>query len=106
MYDLGKWYLWPRFKNATMVYSSKNFNLVDFCRDSTKHASMMVVLSMDVKIDNLRDKNDIIWNEPIMRLFNMLDRLSYEHTILCESDSDMECVMWQRDSLMFRDRTV
>ncbi len=31
MYDLGKWYLWPRFKNATMVYSSKNFNLVDFC---------------------------------------------------------------------------
>ena len=32
-----------------MVYSSKDFNLVDFCRDSTKHASMMVFAAPKVE---------------------------------------------------------
>jgi len=32
-----------------MVYSSKDFNLVDFCRDSTKHASVMVFAAPKVE---------------------------------------------------------
>ncbi len=27
----------------SMVYSSKDFNIVDFCHDSTKYASIMVL---------------------------------------------------------------
>lgn len=38
------------------------------------------------------DQNNIdtIWNDPIMRHSNMLDSLFYEHTVLCESDSDCQ----------------
>ena len=32
-----------------MVYSSKDFNIVDFCRDSTKYASIMVLAAPKVE---------------------------------------------------------
>jgi hypothetical protein len=32
-----------------MVYSSKDFNVVDFCRDSTKYASIMVFAAPKVE---------------------------------------------------------
>ena len=32
-----------------MVYSSKDFNYVDFCRDSTKYASIMVFAAPKVE---------------------------------------------------------
>lgn len=31
-----------------------------------------------------------IWNDPIMKHSNMIDCLFYEHTVLCESDSDCQ----------------
>ena len=33
---------------------------------------------------------DLIWDDPIMRHSNMIDCLFYEHTVLCESDSDCQ----------------
>lgn len=33
---------------------------------------------------------DTIWDDPIMRHSNMIDCLFYEHTVLCESDSDCQ----------------
>lgn len=42
-------------------------------------------------IKKLEDTDiNIIWNDPIMRHSNMLDGLFYEHTVLCESDSDCQ----------------
>lgn len=32
-----------------MVYSSKDFNIVDFCRDSTKYASIMALAAPKVE---------------------------------------------------------
>ena len=32
-----------------MVYSSKDFNIVDFCHDSTKYASIMVLAAPKVE---------------------------------------------------------
>lgn len=33
---------------------------------------------------------DVIWDDPIMRHSNMIDCLFYDHTVLCESDSDCQ----------------
>lgn len=45
---------------------------------------------------------DIIWDDPIMRHSNMIDCLFYEHTVLCESDSDCQLYSLALDYLKSR----
>ena len=42
---------------------------------------------------------DTIWDDPIMRHSNMIDCLFYEHTVLCESDSDCQLYALALDHL-------
>lgn len=39
----------------------------------------------------LRNKDlDILWKDPLLKYSNVLNSLFYEHTIICESDSDCQ----------------
>ena len=49
-----------------------------------------------------QDDLDTIWNDPIMRYSNMIDCLFYEHTLLCESDSDCQLYALALDYLKER----
>lgn len=48
-----------------MVYSSKDFNYVDFCRDSAKHASMMAFAAP--KIESLWSDESLHYSHPLSR---------------------------------------
>ena len=48
-----------------MVYSSKDFNYVDFCRDSAKHASMMAFAAPKV---------ESLWSDESLHYSHLLSR--------------------------------
>ena len=48
-----------------MVYSSKDFNDVDFCRDSAKHASMMALAAP--KVESLWSDESLHYSHPLSR---------------------------------------
>ena len=49
----------------SMVYSSKDFNYVDFCRDSTKYASIMVFAAP--KVESLWSDESLHYSHPLLR---------------------------------------
>ena len=85
----------PELLNEKQAFiSTHSIDLIKGLLSSSPQRVKIVRITRDGDTNHIKllDQNDIntIWNDPIMRHSNMLDSLFYEHTILCESDSDCQ----------------
>ena len=55
-----------------MVYSSKDFNYVNFCRDSAKHASMMAFAAP--KVESLWSDESLHYSHPLSRVSKSMEK--------------------------------
>ena len=85
----------PELLNEKQAFiSTHSIDLIKGLLSSSPQRVKIIRITRDGNTNFIKslDQNDIdtIWNDPIMRHSNMLDSLFYEHTILCESDSDCQ----------------
>jgi ABC-type cobalamin/Fe3+-siderophores transport system ATPase subunit len=85
----------PELLNEKQAFiSTHSIDLIKGLLSSAPQRVKIVRITRDGDTNHIKSLNqndiDTIWNDPIMRHSNMLDSLFYEHTILCESDSDCQ----------------
>lgn len=74
--------------------STHSIDLIKGILSAARNRVKIVRITRDGDVNHIKvlDQSniDIIWDDPIMRHSNILDSLFYEHTVLCESDSDCQ----------------
>ena len=81
-------------KEKQAFISTHSIDLIKGLLTSARDRVKIIRITRNGNTNQIKHLNkadvDVIWDDPIMRHSNMIDCLFYEHTVLCESDSDCQ----------------